>query len=145
VRVSTEILYRSDANVFSLADGSIRQRPLLRGRAGIGGVPSPGQAPQGWPRNRRELPISSHTRRTASGLGREVRATEGRPEEARRDGRAVLQPHTTDEGGELQGSRKGRPQGPLEGRGKQAYESVERRQHETQSSNQHVHRHQQNS
>jgi len=86
VRVSTEILYRSDANVFSLADGSIRQRPLLRGRAGIGGVPSPGQAPQGWPRNLRELPISSHTRRAASGLGREVRATKGRPEEARMDG-----------------------------------------------------------
>ena len=27
-------------------------------------VGSPGHAPQGWPRNRRELPISSHTRRT---------------------------------------------------------------------------------
>jgi hypothetical protein len=31
-------------------------------------------------------PISSHTRRNASGLGREVRATKGRPEEARKDG-----------------------------------------------------------
>ena len=32
-------------------------------------------------------------------------------------GRAVVPPHSTDEGGELQGSRKGRPQDPLEGRG----------------------------
>ena len=77
--------------------------------------------------------------------GREVCATEGRPEEARTDGRAVLQPHITEEGGELQGSRKGRPQDPLEGRGKQAYESVERRHNETQSSNYYVHRHRQNS
>ena len=66
--------------------------------------------------------------------GREVCATEGRPEEARTDGRAVLQPHITEEGGEL-----------LEGRGKQAYESVERRHNETQSSNYYVHRHRQNS
>jgi hypothetical protein len=67
-------------------------------------------------------------------MGREVRATKGRPEEARRDLGAVLQPHSTDEGGELQGSRKGRPQDPLEGRGKQAYESVERKHNETQNS-----------
>src|SRR5215471_6899597 len=31
-------------------------------------------------------------------MGREVRATEGRPEEARMDLGAVLQPHSTDEG-----------------------------------------------
>jgi RNA-directed DNA polymerase len=36
------------------------------------------------------------------------------------DGRAVLRPHSTEEGGEPQGSRKGRPRHPLEGRGKQA-------------------------
>src|SRR5277367_641703 len=56
--------------------------------------------------NARELPISSHTRRNASGLGREKRATKGRPKEARIDGRAVLQPHSTGEGGELQGSAR---------------------------------------
>src|SRR5215471_13934162 len=67
-------------------------------------------------------------------MGREVRATKGRPEEAGTDAGAVLQPHRTDEGGEPQGSRKGRPRYPLEGRGKQAYESVERRHHETQNS-----------
>ena len=47
---------------------------------------------------------------------------------------AVLQPHSTDEGGGPQGSRKGRPRDPLEGRGKQTYESVERRRRETQNS-----------
>src|SRR5664280_259853 len=60
-------------------------------------------------------------------LGREIRATKGRPKEARNDGRAVLQPHSTGEGGEPQGFRKERPRDPLEGRGKRAYESVERR------------------
>src|SRR5262249_60512100 len=58
-------------------------------------------------------------------MGREVRATKGRPEEARTDQGAVLQPHSTDEGGEPQGSCKGRPRYPLEGREKQAYKSVE--------------------
>ena len=67
-------------------------------------------------------------------MGREVRATKGRPEEARTDLGAVLRPRSTDEGGEPQGSRKGRPRYPLEGRGKQAYESVERRHNETQNS-----------
>jgi RNA-directed DNA polymerase len=50
------------------------------------------------------------------------------------EGGAVLQPHSTAEGGEPQGSRKGRPRDPLEGRGKQAYESVERKHNETQNS-----------
>src|SRR5215471_2752861 len=35
---------------------------------------------------------------------------------------------------------KGRPRHPLEGRGKQAYESVERKHNETQNSNLYVHR-----
>jgi len=50
------------------------------------------------------------------------------------EGGAVLQPHSTAEGGEPQGSRKGRPRDPLEGRGKQAYESAERKHNETQNS-----------
>jgi retron-type reverse transcriptase len=41
----------------------------------------------------------------------------------------------TDEGGEPPGSRKGRPRYPPEGRGKRAYESVERKHNETQNSN----------
>jgi hypothetical protein len=78
-------------------------------------------------------------------MGRVVRATKGRPEEARTDAGAVLQPNSTEEGGEPQGSRKGRPQYPLEGRGKQTYESVERRHNGTQNSITYVHRHRQNS
>ena len=35
------------------------------------------------------------------------------------DGRAVVRPHSTGEGGEPQGSREGRPRDPLEGRGEQ--------------------------
>ena len=77
--------------------------------------------------------------------GREVRAAEGRPEEARMDAGAVLRPHSTGEGGEPQGSGNGRPRNPQEGRGKQAYESVERKHNETLNSKRYVHRHQQNS
>jgi hypothetical protein len=61
-------------------------------------------------------PISSHTERIASHC-REVRALEGRPESARRDVGAVLQPHSTDEGGEPQGFRKGAATGPSGGKG----------------------------
>ena len=63
-------------------------------------------------------------------MDREVRATKGRPEGARTDAGAVLRPYSTDEGGEPQGSRKGRPRNPLEGRGKHAYESAERKHSE---------------
>jgi hypothetical protein len=78
-------------------------------------------------------------------MGRELRATEGRAEEARTDAGAVLQPYSTGESGEPQGPRKGRPRNPLEGRGKQAYESVERKHNETLNSKPYVHRQQQNS
>src|SRR6516162_10835662 len=50
---------RPDADVFSLAEGNIWRRPLGRGRAGIGGVPSPGHVPKRLAGNSRELPISS--------------------------------------------------------------------------------------
>jgi len=45
-----------------------------------------GMFPKRLAGNPRELPIFSHTRRNASGLGREKRATKGRPKEARTDG-----------------------------------------------------------
>jgi hypothetical protein len=67
-------------------------------------------------------------------MDREVRATKGRPEEARTDAGAVLQPYSTDEGGEPQGSGNGRPRNPLEGRGKQAHESAERKHNEALNS-----------
>ena len=47
--------------------------------------------------------------------------------------------------GNRRAPERGRPRNPLEGRGKQAYESVERRHNETQNSEHYVHRHQQNS
>ncbi len=60
-------------------------------------------------------PISSHTRRTASGKGSRGTCNQGRSEEARRDAGAVLPRHSTGEGGEPRGSRKERPRNPLEG------------------------------
>jgi hypothetical protein len=58
-------------------------------------------------------------RRTAAARSR-VRAAAGN-----RRGHGRM--HSTGEGGEPQGSRKGRPRNPLEGRGEQAHESAERR------------------
>jgi len=50
VRISTEIVPRTDADVFRMAEGSIRQQPLMRGCAEIGGVSSPGHVSKegGW-------------------------------------------------------------------------------------------------
>jgi len=45
-----------------------------------------GMFPQRLAGNPRELPILSHTRRKPLELGREIRATKGRPKEARMDG-----------------------------------------------------------
>ena len=42
MRISTEIVSCTDADVFRMAEGSIRQQPLMRGCAEIGGVSSPG-------------------------------------------------------------------------------------------------------
>ena len=50
----------------------------------------------------------------------------------------VLRTHSTDEGGEPQGSRKGRPRYPLEGRGEQVDASTKRHMAETQNSGSHV-------
>ncbi len=52
--------------------------------------------------------------------------------------RAVLRFHTTDEGGEPQGSRKGRPRYPLEGRDEQVDVSAQCYMHETLNSGRHV-------
>src|SRR2546429_8876370 len=79
--------------------------------------PSPGHAPQGWPRNRRELPISSHTRRTASGNGSGGTRNQGSTGGSMDGSGAVLQPYSTDEGGEPQGSRKGAATASTGGKG----------------------------
>jgi hypothetical protein len=75
--------------------------------------------PKGFPRNPGELAISPLTRAET----RSPRETRG----GHVCGRAVLRTHSTDEGGEPQGFRKERPRYPLEGRGEQADESVERK------------------
>ena len=81
----------------------------MRGRARVAGVPSSGHASHGFPRNPRELPISSCVW--------EVPPAKGDQRRAWMDGGAVVEPHSTDEGGEPQGSRGERPRYPLEGRG----------------------------
>ena len=52
--------------------------------------------------------------------------------------RAVSRFHSTDEGGEPQGSRKGRPRYPLEGRDEQVDVSGQGHRHETLNSRRHV-------
>jgi hypothetical protein len=109
--------HRADANVFSLADGSIRQRPL--GEVVLGSAVSlaQGKLHRDGPGTEESSPSPLTPGGPPLEMGREVRATKGRPEEARRDGGAVLQPHTTDEGGEPQGFRKGAATGPTGGKG----------------------------
>ena len=109
MRVSPEIVHRCEADVVQPAEGSIWQRPLLRGRAGVAGVPSPRhvsigivQEPKRAPDlllSRGGTPLQGSTGGEADGSG------------------AVVETHSTGEGGEPQGSRKGRPRDPLEGRG----------------------------
>ncbi len=87
-------------------------RPIQRGRTGIAGVPSSGHASKGISQEPRRAP------RLLLNMGGTV--GQGKPEANGKDGRAVLRTHSTCEGGEPQGSRKGRPRNPLEGRGEQA-------------------------
>ena len=86
-----------------------------------------GMFPQRLAGNPRELPITSHTRRNASGRGE--RYAQPRVDRRMRGWMAEqsYNPIITGEGGEPQGFGKEWPRDPLEGRGKQAYVSVERR------------------
>src|SRR6266566_4434142 len=106
------------------------------GRPGIAGVPSSGMFPKGFPMNPGELPISARK----SGKT----AAKGNRRRSRTDGRAVLRPYSTCEGGDPQGFRKERPRYPLEGRGEQGDVSVEGNISETQNSRNYVHRTRQN-
>ena len=83
-----------------------------------------------------ELPIS--TRKSGK------TAAKGDRRRSWRDGRAVLRPRSTCEGGEPQGFRKERPRYPLEGRGEQGDASVEGDISETQNSRNYVHTTRQN-
>ena len=138
-------MYGCEADVFAPAEGSIWRRPLMRGRADSPGSLAQGMLHRDGPGTEESSPSPLTPGGPPQGMGRELRATKGRPEEARRDAGAVLQPYSTNEGGEPQGSGNGRPRNPLEGRGKQAYESAERKHNETLSSKRYVHRHPQNS
>ena len=144
--------FRGDADAVSLAEGRIRTTDK-RGCSGVAGVPSPGHAFKGIPREPRRAPYLSRImgpvtpnpkepgpmgheglpqgKRTSSQRGETCRR--GRPEVAARGRRAVLRAHITVEGGKPQGSRKGRPRYPLEGRGKQVDVSVWDRIHEAQN------------
>jgi hypothetical protein len=93
------------------------------------------------------LPEYNRTRSAAAAEGHrqkrrisaaEVTCRQGKPEAAAIGRRAVLRTHSTDEGGEPQGSRKGRPRYPLEGRGKQVDVSMRGCMPETQISETHV-------
>jgi len=85
VRISSEIGQRRDADALSQAEGSIWQRPLLRGCAGVAGVASPGHASKEIGREPKRAPhLLPHQEERL--LHREVRGPEGRPEGSRRDG-----------------------------------------------------------
>jgi hypothetical protein len=90
-----------------------RQHPgttaIAKGDPGSPESLAQGMFPKGFPMNPGELLISARKsgKTTAKGDRRRPRT----------DGRAVLRPRSTCEGGEPQGFRKKRPRYPLEGRG----------------------------
>lgn len=119
------------------SEGSIRPPDNAR-VAEVAGVEDRGMLSKGSPVNPGELAIFSGrcapVPRNRSGtwsVGQEGRAyrsehtltevshRQGQPEAVVTDGPAVLRTHSTYEGGEPQGSHKGRPGYPLEGRGEQ--------------------------
>ncbi len=145
-----------DADAVLSAEGSIRYA-VMRGVARIAGVASAGHAYQGTFREPRRAPCFSviwapggaQPKDTWSpggeGCPREKRTTLKRsllrPREtvgAGKGRRAVLRFHSTDEGGEPQGSRKGRPRYPLEGRDERVDVSAQCHRHETLNSGRHV-------
>jgi hypothetical protein len=99
---------------------------VMRGVSGVAGVPSPGHAFKETSRERRRAHdlcrielgmVRPDSNEPGPGSGEDVFRAEriildvavsrrqGRPEVAGTDRRAVLEPHSTDEGGEPQGSR----------------------------------------
>jgi hypothetical protein len=130
--------HHCDADAVSLAQGRMRSTDNARLPA-VAGVPSPGHAFKETPREPRRAPYLSRnrgvrfrpTQMEPGPRGERVSPREANEPSTRRTllpretggagmgRRAVLRAHSTDEGGEPQGSRKGRPRYPLEGRGKQ--------------------------
>src|SRR5262249_46302530 len=109
------------------------------GRTGIAGVSSPRHVSTGIAQElKRACHLLSHCSNGGNGV------PEGRPKGARKDGGAVLRPHSTGEGGEPQGSARG-------SHGTHWREGGNKHTHlskgditETQNSEPYVHRHRQN-
>jgi len=124
-------------------EGSIRTT-AMRGCLGVAGVQDQGMLSKGFPANTGELPLSrakmgvecrptqsapgpmGHEGRPAGSEQPSTRETcrQGRPEATATDRGEVLRAHSSDEGGEPQGSHKGRPRHPLERRGEQVNGSM---------------------
>src|SRR5215469_4637748 len=125
----------------SVAEGSIRQRPLLRGRAGVAGVPSPGHASTGSAQELTRAPhLFPHHRGTPlAWVGRYVpQGSTGGDTKGWLS--SLTTPYYRGRWGTAGLPVRERPRYPLEGRGKQAYVSVEGNITETQNSNLYVHR-----
>jgi len=90
-------MYRCEADVFAPAEGSIWRRPLLRGRR-LAGSLAQGMLHRDGPGTEESSPSPLTPGGPPLVMDREVRATKGRPEEARTDAGAVLRPYSTDEG-----------------------------------------------
>ena len=110
MKIQLRNYYCCDSDVVEVAEGSIRDDRNCEGRTEIAGVASSGHVSKGIPQEpRRARHFSAHQSGNAIAKGDQRRP--------RMDGRAVLRPHSTCEGGEPQGFRKERPRYPLEGRG----------------------------
>ena len=72
MRISTEIVYGSDADALLKAEGSIRRNRYCEVALKSAVSLARGMFPQRLAGNPRELPISSHTKRNASYIGRYV-------------------------------------------------------------------------
>jgi len=125
------------ADNFATLEGSNRS-PVSARASDIAGVQGRGMFSKRSPVNPGELTIPSkycaqvpRIRNGTRSMGQEGRThrsqhalievsrCQGKPEAAGMDSTAVLRTHSTYEDGEPQGSRKGRPGYPLEGRGEQ--------------------------
>jgi hypothetical protein len=138
VRIQPRKHGHCDADAVRHAEGSIRAHRYARCVPGSPGSLAQGMLSKRLPVNAGELSISAVTTwvgfthiqtnrapevaRMSSEWSKQildvaVSRRQGRPEAAGMGRRAVLEPHSTEEGGEPQGSGNGRPRDPLEGRG----------------------------
>jgi hypothetical protein len=110
---------------FPVNPGELAASPLF------GHLVAPNPKPPGL---RRARVASERSERPSNG----VSCCQGKPEAQARAVEQSYDFHSTVEGGEPQGSRKGRPRYPLEGRDEQVDASMRDRMHETRNSGRHV-------